>query len=260
MLNETFWTVGFLSPNTGINGSGVVFLYNNHIFGGDAQYYYTGSYNVMNEVFDGELEITHYSGAPLTIFGQAMSVKIKLSGKVQVPNMKLTGHLIDYPGMTLQITCTMRTSKIVGKIREGIFHEGQYYDAQRVVKDIFLDAQKRIAIIDNYISEMVFDLLVTKKPAVEVSILTQSITPDIRAAAIAFNKQYGNLSIRTSKNFHDCFVITDDHNFFHFGASIKDLAKRVFMFSRIEEQEIINSIKAKFDQEWRAASIEVKKL
>lgn len=140
---------------------------------------------------------------------------------------------------------------------EGVFFAGQYFDALKLVSEILSHAQQSIVIIDGYINEDVLNLLTRKDPEVEVNILTKDVCPALKTAATVFNKQYGKLSIRTSKAFHDRFIIVDDRDFYHFGASIKDLGNRGFMFSRIEEPEVINSLRTKWSQEWAGATVAV---
>jgi len=108
-------------------------------------------------------------------------------------------------------------------------------------------------LIDGYISEDVLDLLTSKAEGALVRILTGRVEPALKVHAEAFNKQYGGLSLRASRAFHDRFVIVDDSLFYHFGASIKDLGGRGFMFSRIEEPMVIESLHEKFSSAWEAA-------
>jgi len=100
-------------------------------------------------------------------------------------------------------------------------------------------------------------LLTGKKSTVPVNILTKSVDPALKVAAIAFNKQYGGLAIRMSKAFHDRFVIIDNKDFYHFGASIKDVGKRGFMFSRIEEEHVIKAIQEKLSEEWKQSTVAI---
>ena len=137
---------------------------------------------------------------------------------------------------------------------EGIFFAGQYFDAFLKAEEILSKANQIILIIDGYISPDVLNLLSAKKSPVEAKILTKDVSPVVKTAALAFNKQYGNLSIRTSQAFHDRFVIIDNCDFYHFGASIKDLGNRGFMFSRIEESSIIDALRAKWVEEWGKAT------
>jgi hypothetical protein len=138
---------------------------------------------------------------------------------------------------------------------EGVFFAGQYFDAFLRVKDILAQATQSISLIDGYVNENVLDILSAKDTAVEVSILTKSVSASLNVAATAFNRQYGKLSIRTSSAFHDRFVIIDDRDFYHFGASLKDLGNRGFMFSLIEESFVISSLRIKWNQEWANAMV-----
>jgi hypothetical protein len=141
--------------------------------------------------------------------------------------------------------------------REGVYFAGQYFDALKNVKDILPNAIKKIDIVDGYIDEQVLAILTSKKPAVEVNILTKVVSPSLKVLAQRFNKQYGKLFIRSSQAFHGRFLIIDDLDYYHFWASIKDVGKRGFMFSRIEEQEVIESFSKKFAEEWKKATFEV---
>jgi hypothetical protein len=135
---------------------------------------------------------------------------------------------------------------------------GQFFDSIQRVGEILSKAQQSVVIIDAYFDEKVLALLTSKDQGVEVKILTKNVTPALKAQAIAFNKQYGKLNVRKSSAFHDRFIFVDDSEFYHFGTSFdKHLGNRGFMFSRIEEPVIINSLRQKFAQEWNGASVEV---
>lgn len=104
--------------------------------------------------------------------------------------------------------------------REGLFFAGQFYDSIQRIGEILSDAQHNVVVIDNYFDEKVLDLLSAKKSEVTVNILTKKVNPALKTKAVAFNKQYGKLNIRTSNSFHDRFIIIDDNDFYHFGASL----------------------------------------
>lgn len=142
------------------------------------------------------------------------------------------------------------TKSIDNSLREGFFIDGQYYEAQKFIRDLFKESKKSIKIIDNFINSNVIDLLTVRSKNVAVEIMSKKIAADVKAVSISFNKQYGNLAIRTSKAFHDRFIIIDDTKYYHLGASIKDLGHRTFMFSLMEEPEMINSLKEKWVKEW----------
>jgi hypothetical protein len=152
---------------------------------------------------------------------------------------------VDIPSMTIS--------------REGVFFAGQYFDALQKIVVILEHADTKIDIIDGYVSSDVLNLLTRKKSSVTVNILTKSVSvdPALEMAASAFNKQYGGLIIRTSSAFHDRFVIIDNKDFYHFGASIKDVGKRGFMFSRIEEEHVIKAIQKKLSEEWNQATVAI---
>ncbi|NOX64340.1 MAG: hypothetical protein GXO85_00750, partial [Chlorobi bacterium] len=121
------------------------------------------------------------------------------------------------------------------------------------VQNILTNSKNSIIIIDGYINEDVLSLLSTKEKLVSVNILTKNISSSLSTSANAFNKQYGNLSIKTSSAFHDRFLIIDDSEFYHFGASIKDLGNRGFMFSLIEEKFVIDALREQYLKEWSKA-------
>jgi len=150
---------------------------------------------------------------------------------------------VDIPSMTIS--------------REGVFFAGQYFDALQKITVILEYADTQIDIIDGYISSGVLNLLTRKKSCVAVNILTKSVDPALKAAAIAFNKQYGKLAIRMSNSFHDRFIVIDNKDFYHFGASIKDVGKRGFMFSRIEEEDVIKAVQKKLVEEWNRATVAI---
>lgn len=138
---------------------------------------------------------------------------------------------------------------------EGVYFAGQYFDALQRFNEIVSIAKKSVSIIDGYVNESVLSLLTGKASGVTVEILTFQVSPSLQTAAVAFNKQYNGLSIRTSKDFHDRFVFIDDTDFYHFGASIKDLANRGFMFSRIQESSVVNALRNRYSTVWVSASV-----
>lgn len=141
--------------------------------------------------------------------------------------------------------------------REGIFFRGQFFDAFRSVSQIISQAKQEIVLIDGYADQSVLDLLMVKNPSSSVSILMKAgnVKGGFKAAAIAFKRQYQNLSIRTSDGFHDRFIFIDDQDFYHLGASLNHIGKRGFMFSRIEEPMVIKALREEFSKEWDNAQV-----
>jgi len=135
-------------------------------------------------------------------------------------------------------------------VTEGIFLSGEVFDAIRALTGITGTAKSRIDIIDGYVNESVLDLLSGKLATIAVRILTYAVTESFAAHAHRFNKQYGGLTVRQSREFHDRFIIVDEASYYHLGASIKDAGSRGFMFSRIEEPLVIERLSTVWQTEW----------
>ena len=115
--------------------------------------------------------------------------------------------------------------------RQGIFFDGQIFDAYKFVADLIRTAQKSIVLIDNYIDDTVLTHLTKRNKDVKVTIFTKSISKQLALDIKKFNKQYPVIEIKEFKNSHDRFIIIDDKTLYHFGASLKDLGKKWFAFS-----------------------------
>lgn len=127
-------------------------------------------------------------------------------------------------------------------IKQKIFFKGQIYDAYSIIIDIIKSANKKILIIDNYIDDNVLKMLSKKKKDVEVTILT-SIKSNIEKLDIKkFNKEYPILKLEKTNKFHDRFIIVDNKEMYHLGASIKDLGKKCFGINKIEDIKIVEKI------------------
>ena len=132
--------------------------------------------------------------------------------------------------------------KFEENIKQKIFFKGQIYDAYSIIIDIIKSANKKILIIDNYIDDNVLKMLSKKKKDVEVTILT-SIKSNIEKLDIKkFNKEYPILKLEKTNKFHDRFIIVDNKEMYHLGASIKDLGKKCFGINKIEDIKIVEKI------------------
>lgn len=118
------------------------------------------------------------------------------------------------------------------KPKQGIFFEGQIFDAYKFVSDLFRSAKTSILIIDNYVDDTVLTHLTKKKKTVKVSIYTKNISEQLKLDSEKFNSQYKNLTLKKFNKSHDRFIIIDDKDIYHFGASLKDLGKKWFAFSK----------------------------
>lgn len=127
-------------------------------------------------------------------------------------------------------------------IKQKIFFEGQIYDAYSLIIDIIKKANKKILIIDNYIDDNVLKMLTKKNNNVEVVILTSDKSNIQQIDIQKFNKEYPILKVAKTNKFHDRFIIIDNEEMYHLGASIKDLGKKCFGINKIEDVEIIEKI------------------
>ncbi len=124
------------------------------------------------------------------------------------------------------------------KPKQGIFYDGQVFDAYVFVADLIKSAKKSILLIDNYIDESILQLFTKRKKNVTVSIYTQKITQILKQDLEKHNSQYPKIEIIKFTKAHDRFLIIDNADVYHFGASLKDLGKKWFAFSKMEMKAI----------------------
>ena len=115
---------------------------------------------------------------------------------------------------------------------EGIFYDGQIFDAYVFVSDLVKSAKQRIILIDNYVDESVLLLLSKRAPGVSAEIRTGRMPEQLRLDIQKHNSQYPPVAIVRTQNIHDRFLIVDDV-VYHIGASLKDLGKKLFAFSKM---------------------------
>ena len=128
------------------------------------------------------------------------------------------------------------------EFKQRIFFEGQIYDAYSLIIDIIKSSKLKILIIDNYIDDSILKMLSKKNKNVEVVILT-SQNCNINSLDInKFNKQYPILKVARTNKFHDRFIVIDNKKLYHIGASLKDLGKKCFAISKINDNEYIEKI------------------
>ena len=127
-------------------------------------------------------------------------------------------------------------------IRQKIFFQGQIYDAYSLIIDIIKKAKQKILIIDNYIDDTILKMLAKKNKNVEVVILTSDKSNIEKIDIQKFNQEYPVLKVAKTNKFHDRFIVIDNNEMYHLGASIKDLGKKCFGINRIEDMNIIEKI------------------
>ncbi len=117
---------------------------------------------------------------------------------------------------------------------KGIFYDGQVFDAYAFVSDIIRSAKSSIILLDNYVDDTVLTLLGKRKVNVTATILTKSISNQLRLDLQRYNSQYPPIDIELFSDAHDRFLIIDYTELYHIGASLKDLGKKWFAFSRMD--------------------------
>ena len=115
---------------------------------------------------------------------------------------------------------------------QGVFFEGQIFDAYAFVSDLIRTAKRKVILIDNYVDETVLTLLSKRMPDVTADVYTKNITKQMQLDMKKHNEQYDPINVQETDRFHDRFLIIDD-TVYHIGASIKDLGKKLFAFSKM---------------------------
>ena len=121
------------------------------------------------------------------------------------------------------------------KPKQGIFYDGQTFDAYAFVADLIKSAKNSIVLIDNYIDETVLTLF-SKNQNIEVTLYTKSISKQLKLDIEKYNTQYNKIIIKQFNASHDRFLIIDEKEVYHIGASLKDLGKKWFGFSKMDSE------------------------
>lgn len=122
--------------------------------------------------------------------------------------------------------------------KQGIFFDGQIFDAHKFVSDLIRKSEKSVVLIDNYVDDTVLNLFTKRKNNVSLTIYTANISKALETDLKKFNAQYAPIELKEFKNSHDRFIIIDNEDVYHFGASLKDLGKKWFAFSKFEKQAL----------------------
>jgi hypothetical protein len=118
--------------------------------------------------------------------------------------------------------------------KQGIFYDGQVFDAYVFINDLVKSAKKSIVLIDNYIDESVLVLFSARNKNVSLDILTKNVSKKLELDVKKHNEQYPTVTVKKFTKAHDSFLIIDGKSVYHFGASLKDLGKKWFAFSKMD--------------------------
>jgi hypothetical protein len=151
----------------------------------------------------------------------------------------LRGYSVNQRLQALEKTVAEHGEKIDFFVRtslqpvEGVFFDGQIFDAYKFATDLIRSAKCSIALIDNYVDESVLTMLSKRIAGVTADIYTAKISKQLQLDLDKHNAQYAPITIQTYNNCHDRFLIIDGTDVYHIGASLKDLGKKLFAFSKI---------------------------
>ncbi len=148
---------------------------------------------------------------------------------------RLADHEMQIRELSGKVDFILRTSL---PPQEGILFDGQIFDAYRFVCDLVRRAKTRVVLVDNYVDETVLTLLNKRKENVDALIYTKRIDKGLQLDLKRHNDQYPQIEVKESGNVHDRFLIIDDM-LYHIGASIKDLGKKLFAFSKMESSPAV---------------------
>ncbi len=141
---------------------------------------------------------------------------------------------IEYDKKFEQVIDAIQSKDI--KPEKGIFFDGQTFDSYKFVSDIIRAADKSIVLIDNYIDDSILTLFSKRDKNVQVKIFTKEISKELLLDLAKYNSQYPHIEVKEFKQSHDRFLIIDNKEVYHFGASLKDLGKKWFAFSKFGKE------------------------
>ena len=167
---------------------------------------------------------------------------ISLNGQVFERLTNVEYKLLEHDNKFNQVFNELQNNK-EQEFKQKIFFKGQIYDAYELIIDIIKTAKTKIVIIDNYIDDSILKMLQKKNKNVEVIILTSENYNLTKLDVKKFNEQYPTLKIVKTDKFHDRFIIIDNKELYHCGASLKDLGKKCFAINKIKGMNFIENIK-----------------
>ena len=159
------------------------------------------------------------------------SVNQRLKSLEEKVDTKLLQHEKQLDYLTDKVDFFVRTSL---PPVEGIFYDGQIFDAYKFATDLIRSAKISILLIDNYVDDSVLLMLSKRYKGVTATICTHTISNQLNLDIQKHNSQYPQIEVKTYKQSHDRFLIIDNTDVYHIGASLKDLGKKMFAFSKLD--------------------------
>ena len=153
---------------------------------------------------------------------------------------KVESKIVEYDSRFEQIFSALESHELAPK--QNIFFNGQIYDAYSIIVHLIEKADHELILIDNYVDNSVLDMLTKKKKGVTAKIFTQHGTRLLNTDIQKFNQQFPTLKVELTNNMHDRFLLIDQTELYHIGASLKDLGKKCFALSLMEDKNLINNL------------------
>lgn len=163
---------------------------------------------------------------------------LNTNGQIFLEISNIKGKLLEHDKKFEEIFNELQHEE---NVKQKIFYEGQIWDSYSLIVDIIKKAKNKILIIDNYIDDSVLKMLSKKNKDVEVVILTSNKSNIQNIDIQKFNKEFPTLKVAKTNKFHDRFIIIDNKDLYHCGASIKDLGNKCFGINKIEDLGIIEN-------------------
>ena len=194
----------------------------------DGKKYHTKFYN-LDVIISVGYRVKSQRGTQFRIWANRVLREFLLKGHVLNQRVdRIESKLIDYDQkFDMLIKTNLPPS-------EGIFYDGQIFDAYAFVANLIKSAKKSIILIDNYVDETVLVLLSKRSDKVSAMIYTKNISKQLGLDLKKHNEQYPSIEIKEFTKSHDRFLIIDEKTIYHIGASLKDLGRKWFAFSRIK--------------------------
>jgi len=181
--------------------------------------------NISIQIINAFIQMRRFLSGSSNIYSKVNLIESDFKSYQQVTDFKLN-----------QIFDIINQNKLIPNY--GIFYEGQIFDAYKFVVDIIKSAKKSITLIDNYADETILYLFTKNADLDKIRIFTKLIKQDLKKDIEKYNSQYKNLEIYEFELSHDRFLIIDEEYIYHIGASIKDLGKKWFAFSKMDNKVI----------------------
>ena len=188
-------------------------------------------------------QVEHYNLDMIVSIGYRVKskrgIEFRKWANIVLKNYLLRGYVINQRVEQLEQRVAKTEEQIGFFVRtslppvEGVFYDGQVFDAYTFVADLIRSALKQIILIDNYVDDSVLKTLTKRNEGVSATIITRKISETLRVDIARHNQQYSPVNINTSNRYHDRFLIIDS-TVYHLGASLKDLGKKLFAFNKME--------------------------